>query len=34
MKTASDSQQGIDRFAVIRNYEPTRIERELLSSSF
>jgi len=29
-----DQQKGIDRFAVIRNYEPTRIERELLAQVF
>ena len=34
MKTATDSQQDIDRFAVIRHYEPARIERELLAQVF
>jgi hypothetical protein len=34
METATDSQKDIDRFAVIRHYEPTRIERELLAQVF
>ena len=34
MNTATDSQQNNNRFAVIRHYEPTRIERELLAQVF
>lgn len=34
MNTAADSQQEGNRFAVIRHYEPTRIERELLAQVF
>ena len=34
MNTAADSQQDGNRFAVIRHYEPTRIERELLAQVF
>ena len=34
MNTAADSQQNGNRFAVIRHYEPTRIERELLAQVF
>ncbi len=34
MNSAADSQQDGNRFAVIRNYEPTRIERELLAQVF
>lgn len=34
MKTTTDSKQDVDRFAVIRHYEPTRIERELLAQVF
>ncbi len=34
MKNAANSEQGIDCFAVIRQYEPARIERELLAQVF
>lgn len=34
MKAAADSQKHANRFAVIRHYEPTRIERELLAQVF
>lgn len=34
MKAAGVSHQHDNRFAVIRHYEPTRIERELLAQVF
>ena len=34
MNTAADSHQDGNRSAVIRHYEPTRIERELLAQIF
>lgn len=34
METATDSHKNNDRFAVIRHFEPTRVERELLAQVF
>ena len=34
MKDAPNSQTDVNGFAVIRKYEPTRIERELLAQVF
>ena len=34
MRTEADSQQDVNRFDVIRHYEPARIERELLAQVF